>query len=72
MHSVVKSSGLGREVTPRGWDSALCEGMRWGPGMWAKVGRRGGLSCPAVSELPTHLGDELSLPQGLGAVGQDQ
>jgi len=27
-----------------------------GPGMWAKVGRSGGPSCPAVSGLPTCLG----------------
>jgi len=38
-----------------------------GPRMWAEVGRSGGLSCPTVSGLPTHLGEELSLPQDLGA-----
>lgn len=37
------------------------------PGMWAKVGRSGTFSCPAVSGLPTLLGDLLSLPRGLGA-----
>jgi len=35
--------------------------------MWVKVGRSGGLSCPAVSGLPTLLGDQLSLPRSLGA-----
>jgi len=38
-----------------------------GPGMWARVGSTGGLSCPAVSGVPTCLSDELSLPWGLGA-----
>jgi len=38
-----------------------------GPGMWAGVGSTSGLSCPAVSGVPTCLGGELSLPRGLGA-----
>lgn len=44
-----------------------------GPGMWARVGSTDGLSqgwqywCPAVLGVTTCLGDELSLPQGLGA-----
>jgi len=32
-----------------------------GPGMWANVGRSGVLFYPAVSGLPTILGDQLSL-----------
>lgn len=38
-----------------------------GPGMWVRVGIIGSLSCSAVSGVPTCLGNELSLPRGLGA-----
>jgi len=36
--------------------------------MWAGVGSIGGLFHSAVSGVPTFLGGELSLTQGLGAV----
>jgi len=39
-----------------------------GPVMWGGVGSSVGLSCSAVSGVPTCPGSELSLPRGLGAV----